>query len=121
VLIDIRLLDWSDPFDVVQQLIQVERLGQASPSAHATARFSVVTAGHHHQRHPPPLGPLSQYAHQSSAIHNRHVQIEDQRVWTVLAESRERLLTVACRVHLIAVRAEGVGDHASDGSIVVHD
>jgi len=92
VLIDSRLVGWSDQLDVVQQLIQVERLSQASPSAQATARFSrVVCAGHHHQRHPPPPGPLSQSAHERLAIHNRHVQIEDQRVWTVLAESRNVL------------------------------
>src|SRR6266568_1577666 len=116
------LVGRSDLFDAAQQLTQLEWLVQAGPSAQSWGRLGCATsAGHHNKRHSPPLGPLSQRAHQGRAVHDGHLEVEDQCIRAVLAESREGLPAVARRVDLIAVLKQGVGDHASDCGIVVDD
>src|SRR6266542_4049666 len=116
------LVGWSDLFDAVQQLTQFEWLVQAGPSAQPWGRVCcAISAGHHNQRHSPPLGPLSQYAHQGRAVHDRHLEVEDQCIRAVLAESRKGLPAIAGRVDLIAVLHQGLADHVSDRGIVVDD
>src|SRR6266536_6520440 len=116
------LVGWSDLFDAVQQLTQFEWLVQAGPSAQSWGRLPCASsAGKHNQRHSPPLGSLSQRAHQRRAIHDGHLEVEDQCVRAVLAESREGLSAVARRVDLIAVLQQGVGDNVAYCGIVVDD
>src|SRR5437773_6643446 len=116
------LVGWSDLFDAVQQLTQFEWLVQSGPSAQSWGRVCCAnSAGKHNQRYSPPPGQLSQRAHQGRAVHDGHLEVEDQCIWAVLAESREGLPAVARRVDLIAVLKQGVGDHASDCGIVVDD
>ena len=67
-----------------------------------------------------PPGP-SQRAHQGRTVHDGHLEVEDQSVRAVLAESCEGLPAVARCVDLVAVLKQGIGDHASDCGIVVDD
>jgi hypothetical protein len=73
------------------------------------------------QGHAAPAGLLAQRADERGPVHLGHDQVEHDGIRALLAQRTQRLPTVADAVDRVAFQAQGIGDHAPHGRVVVDD
>ncbi len=80
-----------------------------------------VIAGHDGDRHVDQVRPRANGAQELQAVHDRHAQVEDDRVGADLFGQLEAQLRVERRGHLEPLEFEHARKRVGDGTIVVND
>jgi hypothetical protein len=106
--------------DHQQKRVEVDRLGQVV--------FGACAYGGHRHGHVAERGHddggglaalLAQPFQQLHAVHVRHLQIRDDKAWSVLGHGAERLLTVRCQHHRIVLLLKQFREPVAGGGFVI--
>jgi hypothetical protein len=58
---------------------------------------------------------------QPRPVDHRHLHIQDEQVWLLIAQQRQALASVACGSHLVPDRSKDVGQGRGSVDVIVHD